>query len=316
MPSGLVALLDDVATITKLAAASLDDISGAAGKAGMKAAGVVVDDTAVTPRYVTGFTPDRELPIIAKIARGSMKNKLVFILPIAMALSAIAPWAITPLLMVGGAYLCFEGTEKIVESLFHKDSHGAKKELVADLVAHERTMVSGAVRTDFILSAEIMAIALSEVASRPLVTQALVLAAVAVGITIAVYGVVALIVKMDDIGLHLAQRRYSALRTIGRGLVLGMPVLMRTLAIVGTAAMIWVGGGIFTHGLANFRLGAIPHFIDHLAEGAARGAGSFVGWMVGALGSGIVGLVVGAVIVLAVHAVKVMRGAAGAHAAS
>lgn len=300
MPSGLVALLDDVAGITKLAAASLDDIGAAAGRAGVKAAGVVVDDTAVTPRYVMGFSPDRELPIIAKIARGSLRNKLLFLLPAAVALSAFAPWLITPLLMVGGAYLCFEGTEKVAESLLGHHGHEETVPLALAPADLEQEKVSGAIRTDFILSAEIMAIALADVAERSLAGQAAVLAAVAIAITIGVYGVVALIVKMDDIGLNLAQRRLSALRSIGRGLVLAMPILMKALAVIGTAAMIWVGGGIIVHGLEEFGFTALPSALHHLAEDAGHAMPAGQGtteWIVAATGAGIVGLIVGAIVI-------------------
>jgi uncharacterized protein len=310
MPSGLVALLDDVAAITKLAAASLDDISASAGKAGTKAAGVVVDDTAVTPRYVTGFTPDRELPIIWKIAKGSLRNKLLFILPAAMGLSAIAPWAIVPLLMFGGAYLCFEGTEKVIEWVAHAEEHDEKAEIIADLIEHERTMVGGAIRTDFILSAEIMAIALADVAERALAMQAVVLAVVAILITFGVYGAVALIVKMDDIGLHLAERRPALLRALGRGLVLGMPVLMSALSTIGTLAMIWVGGGIILHGLEEFHLTPLPHLIHDFAHAVGHGApfaGGAISWLLAAIGSGLVGLVAGGLVVAAVHAVHGIR---------
>jgi predicted DNA repair protein MutK len=310
MPSGLVALLDDVAAITKLAAASLDDISASAGKAGTKAAGVVVDDTAVTPRYVTGFTPDRELPIIWKIAKGSLRNKLLFILPAAMGLSAMAPWAIVPLLMFGGTYLCFEGTEKVIEWVAHADEHDEAVEIIADLIEHEKSMVGGAIRTDFILSAEIMAIALADVAERTLAMQAVVLAVVAILITFGVYGVVALIVKMDDIGLHLAERRSAMIRALGRCLVLGMPVLMSGLSTIGTLAMIWVGGGIILHGLEEFNLTPLPHFIHDFAHAAGHGApfgGGVISWLLAAIGSGIVGLVTGGLVVAAVHAVQGMR---------
>ncbi|MBA3675974.1 MAG: DUF808 domain-containing protein [Sphingosinicella sp.] len=303
MPSGLAALLDDVAAITKLAAASIDDIGAAAGRAGMKAAGVVVDDTAVTPRYVTGFTPDRELPIIARIAKGSLKNKLLIILPVALALSALLPWAITPLLMVGGAYLCFEGAEKVWESI-----SGGKHSLAEDAAelgseGHEREMVAGAVWTDFILSAEIMAIALAEVATEPFITRSAILAIVAVAITIGVYGLVGLIVKMDDIGFHLAQRRNAASRALGRGLVHLMPRLMSALSVIGIAAMIWVGGGIVVHGLESFGLSGLAHFIHDLAEAGGHAVPAMKGavtWTIGAIGSGIAGLVLGALIV-AIH---------------
>jgi predicted DNA repair protein MutK len=225
MPSGLVALLDDIAGITKLAAASLDDVGAAAGKAGTKAIGVVVDDTAVTPRYVVGLSPQRELPIIGKIALGSLRNKLLILLPAALLLSAFAPWAITPLLMLGGAYLCFEGAEKVIEVVTGAH-HDDGEEEALDAAALEKSKVSGAVRTDLILSAEIMAIALGEVSDSPILAQGVILALVGIGITIGVYGVVALIVKMDDIGLHLAERNNAAVQAIGRGLVAGMPILM------------------------------------------------------------------------------------------
>lgn len=306
MPGGLVALLDDIATLTKLAATSLDDVAGAAGKAGAKAAGVVIDDTAVTPRYVVGLTPDRELPIIAKIARGSLKNKLLYLLPAAVALSLLAPWAIVPILMVGGAYLSFEGTEKVIESLRGVD-HGEEVVEIADPKELEDRQVSGAIRTDFILSAEIMAIALAEIPDQSGWMQAAVLAAVAVAITVGVYGVVALIVKMDDIGLHLAQRRSAAARLLGRGLVAAMPRLLKALAIIGTAAMIWVGGGIIVHGLEVFHLTPVPHWIHHAAEAAGHAvpvAQGAVQWIVGAIGSGIVGLIVGGIIVAVMHRVK------------
>jgi uncharacterized protein len=306
MASGLFALLDDVAAITKIAAASIDDIGAAAGKAGIKAAGVVVDDTAVTPRYVTGFTPDRELPMIARIARGSLFNKLVILLPAAMLLSALLPWLVTPLLMLGAAYLCFEGTEKVLEALGLHHGH-EKEQLAIESAELEKQMVSGAVRTDFILSAEIMAIALAEVADRDLLTQALALAVVGIAITIAVYGVVALIVKMDDFGLHLTEQSNGGVQAIGRGLVKGMPILMRILSVVGIAAMIWVGGGILVHGLEVFHMEALPHALHHAAESAAHAvpaAAGAVEWLVTAAGSGILGLIVGLVIVGVLHVVK------------
>ena len=307
MPGGLAALLDDVAAIAKLTAASIDDIGAAAGRAGVKAAGVVVDDTAVTPRYVTGFTPDRELPIIWRIARGSLKNKLFIILPVALALSALVDWAITPLLMIGGAYLCFEGAEKVWEAVSTKEESLAEVAAELNSIDHERHMVAGAIRTDFILSAEIMAIALAEVATEPFPLRAAILAIVAVAITLGVYGVVGLIVKMDDVGLHLAQRRASGTRALGRGLVHAMPIVMKALSIVGIAAMIWVGGGIIVHGLEEFGLGGIAHFIHDLAEAVAHvvpAVESLVEWVVGAIGSGLVGLAIGGVIVVVHHAVS------------
>jgi predicted DNA repair protein MutK len=306
-----VALLDDVAAITRLAAASLDDIGAAASKAGAKAAGVVVDDAAVTPRYVTGFTPDRELPIIWRIARGSLKNKLLFLLPAAMLLSAFAPWAITPLLMLGGAYLCFEASEKIMEAVIGHDAHVADVPVGTDPFEMEQEKVSGAIRTDFILSAEIMAIALADVSDRPLLTQGVVLAVVGIAITAAVYGAVGLIVKMDDIGLHLAQRRAAATRAFGRGLVLGMPVLMKALGIIGTAAMLWVGGGIVLHGLEEFHLTPIPHLLHDGAAAIGHGAPFAQGaieWVMNALGAAVVGLVIGGIVIVALHLINKARG--------
>ena len=294
MPSGLAALLDDIATITKMAAASLDDVAAAAGKASTKAAGVVIDDTAVTPQYVTGFTPDRELQIIWRIDKGSLVNKLVFILPAALLLSAFLPWAITPILMVGGAYLCFEGAEKVWAE-FHEEVTGEGESLAEEVavltaVDHEKQMVAGAVRTDFILSAEIMAIALKEVAGTypSIWMQGGALIIVAIAITIAVYGFVGLIVKMDDIGLHMAKRQNGGAQALGRGLVLGMPKLLATLSIIGTAAMLWVGGQIIVHG-----------FHIHPAEwfGLHEGA---LAWFTDAALCGAFGLMVGGIIV-AIH---------------
>jgi predicted DNA repair protein MutK len=300
----LVALLDDIATLTKLAATSIDDVAGAAGKAGSKAAGVVIDDTAVTPKYVVGLSPERELPIIAKITLGSLRNKLLLLLPAALLLSAFAPWAITPLLMIGGAYLAFEATEKIWETLTHT-SHAEEVIEITDPKELEDRQVGGAIRTDFILSAEIMAIALNSLPPLSLPMQTAVLAAVAIAITLGVYGAVALLVKMDDIGLHLSTRPQAYLRKIGHGLVNSMPVLLQTLSIIGTAAMLWVGGGIFVHGLEDFGLGVIPHTIHDLAVTVGAWlsfASAFVEWFVEALGAAVVGLVVGGAIIMVLHA--------------
>ncbi|WP_407520153.1 DUF808 domain-containing protein [Methylobacterium oryzisoli] len=329
MATGLLALLDDIAGIAKVAAASLDDAAGQAARAGGKAVGVVIDDTAVTPRYVTGFSPSREVPIVWKIALGSLRNKLHFLLPGALLLSLFAPWAITPLLMLGGAYLCFEGAEKVAEAIRpHHTEVQASAAPARDPQALEDEKVRSAVKTDFILSAEIMALTLATVAESPFATQVFVLAVVGIGITLFVYGIVALIVKADDAGLALARepRPASTLlglraapagaptggdralgpvtQAFGRALVRGMPVLLRGLGILGTAAMIWVGGGIIVHGLESYGLGAIGHTIEHAAEAAGAwlpvlsGAAS---WLVTAALSGVLGLALGAALIPLAH---------------
>ena len=307
MPSGLIALLDDVATLTKLAAASVDDVGLAAGKAGTKAAGVVIDDTAVTPRYVTGLSPERELPIIGKITVGSLRNKLLVILPVALLLAAFAPWAIAPLLMIGGAYLAFEATEKIIEKLLHHDQHHKVELLDAidDPRELEQLQVAGAIRTDFILSAEIMAIALAELDTESFALQAGALVAVAIGITIAVYGVVAIIVKLDDIGLHLVQHPWTAMQRFGNALVHGVPHILAALSVIGTAAMLWVGGGIILHGLEELHLIEwLPHAVHDGSHAMAVPFGPVapvVEWLANAIGASIVGAIVGGIIVAFLH---------------
>jgi predicted DNA repair protein MutK len=300
--SGLLALLDDVVALTKLTAATLDDAASQAVKASAKAAGVVIDDAAVTPRYVTGLAAQRELPIVGRIAIGSLRNKLLFLLPAALLLSAFLPQAITPLLMLGGLYLCFEGYEKVHHMLAAPTQAEQSLKVVAELAtgdtALEDQKVAGAIRTDFILSAEIMAIALASITAPDLVTQALVLAAVAIFITVAVYGVVALIVKADDLGVRLVKRNGPISGPIGRALVYGMPPFLETLSLIGMLAMLWVGGGILVHGLAEFGIVKPEHVIQHVAEavaGAAPLAGGVIAWLVTATGSAIVGLIAGAV---------------------
>jgi len=311
MPTGLVALLDDISVIAKAAAATIDDVGVAASKAATKAAGVVIDDAAVTPSYVTEFTPDRELPIIRKIALGSLKNKLVFLLPAALLLSQFLPWAVTPLLMLGGLYLCFEGAEKVLEKLGgekHGETLGDQIENVAEFES-ERT--SSAIRTDFILSAEIMAIALAEVSAEPLMSRAIILALVGVVITIAVYGAVAVIVKMDDIGLHLVKNHKTSFgEKLGRGLLLAMPWLMNVLSVVGTAAMLWVGGQIVIHGLHELGVHGpsdLVHAAQHAVEQVTGPLGGVLGWFTGAGLSGVAGIVLGAVIAVAVHGVLKLK---------
>lgn len=303
MSVGLIALLDDVATIAKTAAASIDDIAGQTAKAGAKSAGVVIDDAAVTPRYVVGFTADREIPIVAKIARGSLFNKLLLLLPIALLLGLFAPWAILPLLMFGGLFLCYEGAEKAFATVFPHQAHAHEKKIhgVRSPEELEAVRVRGAIKTDFILSAEIMAIALATVTEAGIVTQAIVLGSVGLFITMAVYGAVALIVKADDIGIALARNSSQGIggrltRALGRGLVRGMPWFLKGLAVLGTAAMIWVGGGIVIHGLAGFGLDALEHAIHAVAKAAGHGVpamGGLVAWLVTATASGVFGLALG-----------------------
>ncbi len=281
---GLLALLDDVAAISKVAAASLDD-------------------AAVTPKYVHGFQAERELPIVWKIARGSIFNKLVILLPVALLLSAFAPWLITPLLMIGGAYLCFEGAEKVAHAFGHNDKHDSEQHIhpEGDGAALEEARIAGAIKTDFILSAEIMTIALSTIpVEDSLWMKALILAIVALGITVAVYGAVALIVKADDVGMHLANRRNGALSALGRGIVRFMPGFMKVLTIVGTAAMLWVGGQIVLHGLAELGWPAPYQAIHHLAEIAAHAVPQAPGaaaWTVTAVLDGLAGLALGLVLI-------------------
>jgi uncharacterized protein len=311
MASGLIALLDDVAAIAKLAAASLDDIAAASAKAGSKAAGVVIDDAAVTPKYVTGFSPERELPIIWKIAKGSLRNKLLILLPLFMALAAFLPQALTPLLMLGGAFLCFEAAEKVAEKLGLHTGHEHTVPVILEPAEHESKMVSGAIRTDLILSAEILAIALGTLGTMSLGTKAAALAAVSVAVTVAVYGAVGLIVKMDDVGLKLASHENGASQALGRGLVAGMPKLLASLSVIGTAAMAWVGGGIIVHGLEELGfLMAIPHAFHDWAHafGAAMPFwNSAMEWIANATLAGILGLAVGAVIAFVVAGILRMR---------
>jgi predicted DNA repair protein MutK len=299
MSGGLLALLDDVAAIAKVAAASLDDVAAQTIKAGSKAAGIVIDDAAVTPRYVVGFAAERELPIIGKIAWGSIKNKLLILLPGALALSFFAPWAITPLLMAGGLFLCFEGYEKL-HAVFvpHADEPGkhAAETGSGDDKASEDAKVASAIRTDMILSAEIMAITLSQITTPTFWNKAAVLAAVGIAVTVVVYGAVALIVKADDLGVHLAKSRAGVLRLFGRGLVNGMPPFLKLLSIIGMLAMLWVGGGIILHGLAEMGWKAPEYgllaFAGRVGETVGFASG-FIAWLIHASGGAITGVVLG-----------------------
>jgi predicted DNA repair protein MutK len=302
MSAGLFGLLDDVAALARLAAASVDDIGAAAGRATAKAAGVVVDDTAVTPQYVHGIAAERELPIIKRIAIGSLRNKIVFILPAALLLSQFLPWLLTPILMLGATYLCYEGAEKVWGRIRGHDDHAVPTTAVGGDA--EKYMVTGAIRTDFILSAEIMVIALNEVAHQPFVPRLIILVIVALVITAAVYGVVAGIVKMDDIGLSLTQRASRFARWIGGGLVAGMPKLLAALSLIGTVAMLWVGGHILLVGADelgwHWPYGLIHH-VEEDVHHAVPGAGGVLAWLVNTAASAVVGLLVGAVVVAVMH---------------
>jgi hypothetical protein len=304
--SGLLALLDDVAAIAKVAAASVDDVIGQAAKASAKAAGAVIDDAAVTPKYVTGFAAERELPIIWRIAKGSLRNKLLFLLPAGLALNQFAPWAITPLLMLGGCYLCFEGAEKIAHAVGvggkgHEDHPKAKQETV-DPAHLEEEKAKGAIKTDFILSAEIMTITLAAIPESNFWMEAATLAGAAIIITLVVYGSVGLIVKADDLGLAMANRgRLALTQSLGRGIVHAMPWVLKILLVVGTAAMLWVGGNIVIHGLEVLGYDTLGHFTHDWAAAAGhavseswRGA---VEWTTKATMDGVFGLGLGLVLI-------------------
>jgi predicted DNA repair protein MutK len=339
MSAGLFALLDDVAALARLAAASVDDVGAAAGRASTKAAGVVIDDTAVTPQYVRGLAADRELPIIMRIAKGSLRNKLVIILPVALLLSQFLPWLLTPILMLGGAYLCYEAAEKIWHALSarfgghgdaHAHAHGGEghvteqsasagaQQAQADPARVEEEMISGAIRTDLILSAEIMVISLNEVAAEGFWSRLAILTVVAIAITIVVYGVVGLIVKTDDVGLYLAERSSGFVGSIGRGMVKAMPVVLSVISVIGTAAMAWVGGHIELVGLDELGWHA-PYELVHSMEEAVHDALSALGdvgtWLTNTAASAVVGLLLGAVIVALMSLLPTRSGhkAAAAH---
>lgn len=289
MPSGFFALLDDISALVKASAATLDDVPTQVAKTTGKVSGIVIDDTAVTPKYVVGLDPSRELSIIYRIAKKSLFNKLIILSPAALLLGYFAPWAITPILMVGGAFLCFEGYEKVhsIFSKHHDEPVEAEQVEVITPEELEQQRVTGAVRTDIILSAEIMAIAYSQVTGQPIVNQIVVMLAVAIFITVAVYGFVGLIVKADDIGVHLAQEKnHPATQKFGRGIVKFMPHFLRILSYVGTAAMLWVGAEIIAHG--------IP-FTAHLLHDLEHALASVpvVAWLAKALACGIAGLILG-----------------------
>ncbi len=307
MSAGLFGLLDDVAALSRLAAASIDDVGAAAARASAKAAGVVVDDAAVTPQYVRGLAAQREVPIIKRIAVGSIRNKILVILPVALLLSELLPWALTPILMLGGAYLCYEGAEKVWHAIQvrrsggHGDGHGDAG-LVGNAGKSEDEVVKGAVRTDLILSAEIMVIALNEIAAESFVARLLILVVVALFITVVVYGAVAVIVKMDDLGLALVERSGpdGTAGKLGAGLVNAMPKVLSILTVVGTGAMLWVGGHIELIGLDELGLHApydAVHHVEEAVHDAVTGVGGVLAWLVNTAASALLGVVLGAVLV-------------------
>ena len=301
--TGLLALLDDVAALARIAAVQVDDIAAQAGKVGIKAAGVVIDDAAVTPKYVHGLPATRELPIVWAIARGSLFNKLVILLPVAVVLNLLAPWLLTPLLMLGGCYLCFEGAEKVAHLIRPGAGDHAPVPETLDAAHLERARIRGAIKTDFILSAEIMTISLAAIEADSRLVEALVLALVAIGITALVYGGVAVLVKADDVGLRLAQAgRLGLTRTLGRGIVHAMPRVMATISAVGTAAMLWVGGAIVVHGAEVVGWAGPAHLLHGWAVALAHATGGSgaAEWLSAAALNGLAGLALGLVLVAAI----------------
>lgn len=299
MASSLLLLLDDIATV-------LDDVAVMSKMAAKKTAGVLGDDLALNAQQVSGVHSDRELPVVWNVAKGSFINKLILV-PLALLISVIAPWAINPLLMIGGLFLCYEGVEKVLHSLHHKKAKTvdeAQQELEhveVDLVAFEKEKVKGAIRTDFILSAEIVVISLGTVATANFITQLSVLSVIAIAMTVGVYGFVALIVKIDDIGLHLTEQRSNLKQKIGRGLLVFAPILMKTLTIVGTIAMFLVGGGIINH--------AVP-WMHHFSEDTVEYVQEIpsIGNIIGALAPTslnlLIGFIAGLLVLLAVNMLK------------
>ncbi|MCZ9308178.1 DUF808 domain-containing protein [Corynebacterium uberis] len=305
MAGGLAALLDDVALIARKAAIQLDDVAAAAGRTSTKAVAVVVDDAAVTPGFVSDLSPARELPVIWKITKGSLVNKLLIILPIALLLSWAAPWALTPILMVGGAYLSYEGAEKIWE---YCTGHGHGEERDAEDQQSEKSLVSSAIRTDLILSAEIMVLSLNEVTNQPFLMRTAILVLVGILLTFGVYGVVGALIKMDDIGLALKKGRTGILATIGHGMIAGMPIVLSVLSVVGTAAMLWVGGHILLNGVSELGWHGPFDLVHHLAHRVEDVWGGPVwAWLVETACSAVVGFLVGSVILGVVTAVARLR---------
>ena len=297
--SSLLTLLDDIATL-------LDDISVMGKLAAKKTAGVLGDDLSLNAQQVTGVRANRELPVVWSVAKGSLLNKVILV-PLALLISAFIPWAVTPLLMIGGAFLCFEGVEKVlhtVEARKHKETPEAREQRLNAMAAQdprefERDKVKGAIRTDFILSAEIVAITLGIVAEAPLLNQVLILSGIAVLVTIGVYGLVGIIVKLDDMGYWLAEKRAALAQALGKSLLFIAPWLMKILSVVGTLAMFLVGGGIVVHGIA-----ALHHAIEHMAQGS----NSIVAALLPVLANLVLGFIIGAIVLLAVKLIARLRG--------
>ncbi len=302
MAGGLLALLDDVALIARSAASSVDDVAALTAKTSAKAAGVVVDDAAVTPQYVSGVTPARELPMIWRITKGSLRNKLLIILPIALLLNAFAPWALTPILMLGGAYLCFEGAEKIAHKLT-ADSEAEQERATNKTEQDEDALVNSAIRTDLILSAEIMIISLDEVKDQSFWMEFAVLVAVGIFITVVVYGAVGLLVKIDDIGRRWIEQDKAP--GLGRAMVKGMPHVLNAIGVIGTIAMLWVGGHLIIRGLDEVFGWAWPHHVIEMGQDAV--GGGFLGWGVDTGVSLIAGLITGFIILGIVKAISSAR---------
>ena len=306
----IATILDDVATMTKVAArqsvSAADDVAAMTQMAAKKTAGVLGDDLALNAQQVTGVKADRELPVVWAVAKGSLLNKAILV-PAALLISAVAPWAITPLLMLGGLFLCFEGAEKLMHKFFHPkeavEAHHAKLvQAVADekvdLVAFEKDKIKGAVRTDFILSAEIIVLTLGAVDSAPFLQQVSVLVGISLIMTIGVYGLVGGIVKLDDAGMALTRQTSGAAQALGRGLLVFAPWLMKALSVLGTAAMFLVGGGILLHGVP-----ALGHAVEHWAEGLGAASG-----LINSLAGGLAGVVAGALAVVVFNAINKLRG--------
>lgn len=297
--SSLLTLLDDIATL-------LDDISVMGKLAAKKTAGVLGDDLSLNAQQVTGVRANRELPVVWSVAKGSLLNKVILV-PLALLISAFIPWAVTPLLMVGGAFLCFEGVEKVLHTLEarkHKETQEAREQRLNAMAAQdprefERDKVKGAIRTDFILSAEIVAITLGIVAEAPLLNQVLILSGIAVLVTIGVYGLVGIIVKLDDMGYWLAEKRAALAQALGKSLLFIAPWLMKILSVVGTLAMFLVGGGIVVHGIAP-----LHHAIEHMAQGS----NTFVAALLPVLANLVLGFIIGAIVLSAVKLLARLRG--------